>query len=315
MLLRTLVVILNKDNAEGLRRCLKSLIDQSLKICEDFDVLVIDGGSKDGSKEVVEEFSKTYPCVKFKVQKKLGGTGFARIESCDYAKNYKFVIWGDSENEYSKDYVEKIVKALEKYDVAGGIPIVESSFYGHAFAWYHALHLIVPKLKNYHVPGNNRGERTEIYKLATYPETRRAEDYGFSLKLMKAGIKLKVKVVDAKVKISLPKTFKDIIAWQKNRAKGAAEAAYSVKFFPYDSLIWISIFPVLIFSFLKLEIVIFLLALNSMIFLLTKRFLEKLKMRFFLAPIFGILIHSFFSLLTLIEFTKLFLSKSGKKFR
>lgn len=310
---KTLVVILNKDNEDGLKRCLESLVRQSSKICECFDVLVLDGGSKDDSSKVVEELSEIYPCIKFKVQRKLGGTGFARIEGCEEGRknNYDYIIWGDSENEYHKDYVEKILEALEDCDIAGGVPIVEGDFYGHAFAWYHSLHLIFPWISKYHVPGNNRGERVSIYEKVTYPAAKRAEDYGLSLKIIKMGLKFRIKVVDAKVKVSIPKTFKEIIRWQKNRAKGAAEAAYLVNFFPYDSLAWFSIFVLLTALLItKIELAfIFLLALNSTFFFLTEKFLEKVKPLFFFAPIFGILVHSLFSALTLIKFAKLFLSK------
>ena len=84
--MKVLVVILNKDNAEGLKKCLESLKNQSV---DDFDVLVMDGGSRDGSKEVAKRFG-----VDFRVQKRLGGTGFARVEACQYAleKGYDVVV-------------------------------------------------------------------------------------------------------------------------------------------------------------------------------------------------------------------------------
>ncbi|MEM0350522.1 MAG: glycosyltransferase family 2 protein [Archaeoglobaceae archaeon] len=290
-------------------KCLKN-VNQTLEICRDFDVLIIDGASKDSSKEVVEKFSKLYPCVKFKVQEKLGGTGFARREVCRYALNngYDVVVWGDSENFYSRDYVEKILIALKDCDVAGGIPVVRGNFFAHAFAWYHAIHLIFG-IWRWHIPGNNRAEKVKIYEFCEYPESRRAEDYGFSLLLIKKGIKLRHKVVNARVIVSVPEKIGEIINWQKARVKGCAEALRIVEFRPYDLLAWSSILPLFLisifllpFSSIALLFPIFLTLFSLFLYIKSSRFIEKPRKIFFFAPLIGILIHSAFSILGLYHY-------------
>lgn len=295
--MKVLVIILNKDNAEGLEMCLKSLREQTYK---DFDVLVLDGNSKDNSREVAEKYG-----VRFKVQERLGGTGFARIEGCEIAlkEGYDVVIWGDSENVYDKNYVEEIVKAIKNYDIVGGIPILEGDFIDHAFAWYHAIHLIVPKLYERHVPGNNKAEKTWIYKKIMYPTSVRAEDYGFSLLMLKNSLKVKCGLANARVEVSLPKNLKDILRWQSARAKGVAQALRIVDFKPYDALAWsmiILLFPILSINLFAFTLYMtFLILLSLFIHFKSKTFIKRFRWHYFIAPLIGILIHSLYSILAL----------------
>ncbi|ADB57622.1 glycosyltransferase [Archaeoglobus profundus] len=300
--MKVLVVILNKDNAEGLERCLKSLKDQTYK---NFDVLVLDGKSKDNSKEIAEKYG-----VMFKVQNRLGGTGFARVEGCEFAlkRGYDAVIWGDSENVYDKRYIEEMVKALKNYDIVGGVPILEGSFLDHAFAWYHAIHLIVPKLYRRHAPGNNKAEKTWIYREIMYPTSVRAEDYGFSLLLLKNGLNVKCGLANAKVVVSLPRNLKDVLAWQSARAKGVAQALKMVGFKPYDVLAWsllIFMIPLLAFNLEALIIyALILLASSIAIHFKSKRFIRRFRWFYFIAPLIGFAIHSIYSIKALIHYMR-----------
>ncbi len=305
--MKALVVILNKNNAEGLKRCLQSLLAQTAKIGEDFDVLVLDGASEDASEDVAKEFDG----VKFKVQEKLGGTGYARVEACMYAikEDYDAIIWGDSENVYSEEYVEEMLKGLEDADVVGGIPIVEGGFFAHAFAWYHAIHVIIPMLARKHIPGNNRGERVGIFEKVMYPESRRAEDYGFTLLLMKKGIKLRQKIVNGRVYVSLPETAEEVHKWQVARAKGAAEAAHYVGVFPFDSLVWFFVllpFPLFLILPLLSTFLFFLLFLTSLaIFARSLKYIRKPRMRYFFAPFVGLLLYSIYTVISLFHYLRL----------
>lgn len=48
------VVIPTKDRCESLKRCLDSLLAQTY---EDFEVMIVDGGSTDGTKDMIDEYS------------------------------------------------------------------------------------------------------------------------------------------------------------------------------------------------------------------------------------------------------------------
>jgi len=304
--MRALLVILNKDNAEALEKCLES-IEKMSGLCKDFDVLILDGASRDNSKEVAKKYTTKYECIKFKVQEKLGGTGFARREACQYAveNGYHVIVWGDSENIYTENYMKSMLEKLKDNDAVGGVPKVKGEFYTHAFAWYHALHLVIPGLYRKHIPGNNKGERVEIYKKVEYPESIRSEDYGFSLLLMKKGIKLRQNVAkDAIVYVSLPERWKEVMAWQRARAKGVAQVLRKIGMRPWDNLGWSFIFLFFIlfallsiFSIWPLVIYTLLFFLGSTaLFISSKKYIEKPKNRYFFAPMLGLLIYSIYSL-------------------
>ncbi len=319
--MKALLVILNKDNAKPLAECLES-ISKMDGLCEEFDVLILDGASKDNSREIAEKYEKEYPCIKFKVQERLGGTGFARREACDYARDngYWAIIWGDSENVYHREYATKILEKLADKDAVGGIPLVRGNFYAHAFAWYHALHLVFPGLYKVHIPGNNKAEKVEIYEKVQYPETLRSEDYGFSLLAKKMGVKFKQDVAkDSIVEVSLPEDFKEVRAWQRARAKGVAQVLKNIEVKPWDNLVWgfavlfFLIFGLLIpFSYIPLLIytVLFILA-GIGIFFASKRYIKAPKNRYFFAPVFGLLLYSIYSLKSIFLYMKI--SKKQRK--
>ena len=48
------IITINYNNKEGLRKTIESVVNQS---CKDYEYIVIDGGSTDGSREVIEEYA------------------------------------------------------------------------------------------------------------------------------------------------------------------------------------------------------------------------------------------------------------------
>jgi len=240
---RVLLVVMNKDNAEGLRRCLDSLSRQvGCRICECFDVLILDGGSRDGSARVVEEFSSRYPCVKFKVQDVRGGVGPARVEAVRYAMDngYEAIIWGDSENEYSGTYVYNLVEALrDGCDIVSGRSVVRNvSIWSRMLYWYHSFHVIFSFIRRTHAPGNNEATRTGVFNLVTYPPVFRGDDFYFSLLALMKGRRFCYRD-DAVVKVSMPKTLKEVTSWQRARMRGVVEGALVAGLkLPVDFPLW-----------------------------------------------------------------------------
>ena len=50
------IITINYNNCEGLCKTIKSIVNQS---CKDFEYIVIDGGSTDGSKEVIQKYANS----------------------------------------------------------------------------------------------------------------------------------------------------------------------------------------------------------------------------------------------------------------
>lgn len=48
------IITINYNNGEGLRKTIESVVNQTYK---DFEYIVIDGGSTDGSVEIIKEYA------------------------------------------------------------------------------------------------------------------------------------------------------------------------------------------------------------------------------------------------------------------
>jgi len=248
---KVLVVILNKDNAEGLRETLNSLVNQvgSCRVCECFDVLVIDGGSKDKSAEIASEFTSKYPCMKFKVQEVLGGVGPARLEAIKYAisNGYEYILWGDSENIYCEDYVSQMIKTPTDCDVVSGKPLLRChELSDKLFFWYHAYHVLFKYVRERHAPGNNKLVKTHVYSKSIYPPIIRSDDFYFSILALKRGVKFCYND-DAVVIVTTPKDWQGIRSWQKARLLGVVQGAVLINSkLPPDFIPWFtfSLYPI-----------------------------------------------------------------------
>lgn len=227
--MRALVVLLNKDNAEGLKKALESLGSQSgASICVDFDVLVVDGWSTDDSERVVDEFKKRFECVNFVKQKFRGGVGQARMEAVRYAMDlgYDLIIWGDSENEYFENYVSGFLKCVdseESCDVCSGSTYVRDGFWSMFFYWYHTYHHLFKFVSRRHAPGNNKAVKTSLYKRHTYPAIPRSDDFFFSLSLH--GNAEFCYCDEASLATTVPKSMREVVTWQRNRVRGLVEGS------------------------------------------------------------------------------------------
>jgi glycosyltransferase involved in cell wall biosynthesis len=254
---------MNKNNAEGLRKALETLAKQvECRICECFDILIIDGHSEDDSSEVARKFSEIYPCVTFKMQEIQGGVGPARLEAVKYAidKGYKYIIWGDSENEYTYAYVANIKRYLDgDCDIVSGKSVIKDrSIWSRMFFWYHTYHLLFSYVAKRHAPGNNKGVKVDLYQKYVYPPTSRSDDFYFSYITEKEGLRYCVND-DAVIKVSMPNLWREVLGWQRARVKGLVEGALILgRRLPPDFLPWfgylIAPFIALAFLMIGLEV-------------------------------------------------------------
>ena len=216
-MVEVVVGILNKDCGDKLRACLSSLIKQTF---HDMVVVVVDGGSKDNSLEVIKEFAKSDSRIKFIIQKSKG-TGMARNELIDYVRLYypeaEFIVWGDAENIYPPNYLESLLRVNS--EIIGGINIIDSnSPLSQALWWYYN------GFKGQTFVGNNVAVKTSTYEKIRYLPITKTEDFFFQKAASKMGIKA-VKVKDAVCYIKTVESLREFIKWEKSRAKGLWEGS------------------------------------------------------------------------------------------
>jgi glycosyltransferase involved in cell wall biosynthesis len=334
---RTALVILNKDNAEGLRKALESLETQSCPPCKCFDIYIVDGGSSDHSFLVANEMGSKIPCIYWFDQSVKGGTGPARIEILEVLrkKGYEYIIWGDSENIYSREYVERILAMLDRgCDIASGRSVVvRQSIWSEAFYWYHAFHNLFPKIVgSRHAPGNNMGAKISVYNLASYPPSKRSDDYIFTFSLMKNssedGRINRVKYCideNAVFRVSMAENLRGIISWQRSRVSGLVKGSLYIGLkIPPDLLSW-SIPLVVFLTLLMLSIVLLnpvllvvpiigIISLSVFLHIKSKRYLDKRSLVTGLIATLGMILHAVFTTVYVLEdLIKIYISDGVEK--
>ena len=106
---------------EFVSRCVDSIERQK---DDDYEIIIVDDGSTDGSSDYVDEYSKNHPKIKV-VHKENGGLSSARNEGLKYA-NGEFIIFVDTDDWITDDYLEKVGNAVK---AEPDVDIVKFNFY------------------------------------------------------------------------------------------------------------------------------------------------------------------------------------------
>jgi glycosyltransferase involved in cell wall biosynthesis len=100
-----IIPVFNK--AEGIGRCLQSLISQTYG---DFEVIIIDDGSTDGSKEIIKSFMNDRR-IRAYFFKENAGRLVARNVGMRMSRN-EYICWLDADDEYMPTYLERYNYAI-----------------------------------------------------------------------------------------------------------------------------------------------------------------------------------------------------------
>lgn len=100
-------------NAEKyLDDCIHSVLNQSY---ENFEIILVDDGSKDGSGDICDLYSKSYPTIKT-IHKDNAGQISARVTAVENAVG-KYIVFLDSDDTLEPHALATIHSAFNKYDV------------------------------------------------------------------------------------------------------------------------------------------------------------------------------------------------------
>lgn len=106
--MRYSVIIPVYNAKETLRRCLDSLVGQQFS---NYELLLINDGSTDGSDAICREYASTYSCVRY-FAKENGGVSSARNLGLEQAKG-EYILFVDSDDYVSEDYFALLSHTLE----------------------------------------------------------------------------------------------------------------------------------------------------------------------------------------------------------
>lgn len=114
------IIIPCRDEGKYIKKCLDSILNQDYSK-DRLEVLVIDGMSKDRTREIINEYIKKYSSIKL-LENPKKFTPFGLNIGIEEAKG-EIIIRMDAHATYQTDYISKCVKYLKKHrvDNVGGI--------------------------------------------------------------------------------------------------------------------------------------------------------------------------------------------------
>jgi len=115
-------IIIPVHNVESyLKQCLDSIISQTFK---NIEIIIINDCSTDKSSQIIEEYKKTDSRIVTVFLEKNVGAGSARNEGIKIATG-KYIVFIDSDDWITKDYIEKLYTGIEKYNC----DMISANFY------------------------------------------------------------------------------------------------------------------------------------------------------------------------------------------
>lgn len=105
------VIIPAYNSQRYLTRCVNSILEQSISICE---LILVDDGSTDGTSEFCDRLAAKHPLIKV-IHRPNGGMSAARNTGIDAASG-DLIAFIDSDDYVDKDYLEYLVRLLNEYE-------------------------------------------------------------------------------------------------------------------------------------------------------------------------------------------------------
>lgn len=112
------VIIPVYNSEKFINKCVDSVLEQNF---QDYEIILINDGSKDNSKEILDGYKEKYPEKITVIHQENMGVSKTRNNAIKMAKG-KYIMFIDNDDFLDKDYIEIFVKEIEKddYDVVLG---------------------------------------------------------------------------------------------------------------------------------------------------------------------------------------------------
>lgn len=169
------IITINYNNLEGLRRTYESVVSQT---CQDFEWIIIDGGSTDGSKEFIEEHQTQFAYWCSEPDK---GVYNAMNKGIAQAKGEYLNFMNSGDAFYDANVLQKIKNLNSDKDIISGLVYYEDD--GTLMRWYHPNILI----QLYEDTVNHQGSfiRRQLFDKIKYDESLKiVSDWKFFLQMI-----------------------------------------------------------------------------------------------------------------------------------
>lgn len=112
------VIVPVYNSEEYISRCLESILNQTY---QNFNILVVNDGSKDKSQEIINTYKEKYEDKIISIEQENKGVAKTRNEGIEKA-NGDYIMFVDNDDYLDKDYIETYINEIEKndYDIVVG---------------------------------------------------------------------------------------------------------------------------------------------------------------------------------------------------
>ena len=114
------IITINYNNRDGLRKTIESVVNQTW---QEFEYIIIDGGSTDGSVEVIKEYADR---IDYWVSEPDKGIYDAMNKGIDQAKGEYCLFMNSADTIYEKTTLEKVNAELDGTDIISGKTITDT---------------------------------------------------------------------------------------------------------------------------------------------------------------------------------------------
>lgn len=247
--MKTSFTIIAYNEEKNIANCINSILNQ--EGLKDYEIVIVNDGSKDKTSEIVKKFSKENKNVKLIDLKENKGRGNARALGVKNAKG-DYIAFVDADIILPQHWLKTCLENLKKYDGVGGIAVPDGDV-----NWIWRKFKLKPKIKKptTELTGNNCFYKKEMFKEINFNcEDRDGEDFDTNERLKKLGYKLKT--ISIIVQHNELKDFKETTKWLYQSGKGASRLLRKYKkirlpdlaFFGFFGLFLFSLFGFLIFK-------------------------------------------------------------------
>jgi glycosyltransferase involved in cell wall biosynthesis len=212
-------IVIAYNEERNIANCIRSISNQEELKNYDYEIIVVNDGSKDKTAIIVFDLSKNSKIIQLMDLQENRGRGFARHEGVKKSKG-DYIVFVDADITLPENWLAKVIPHLGKYDAVGGIAIPDgdSTYICQKFK-------LQPKPLPHTtgITGSNVIYKGEILnKIRINPEIRDGEDTDLNWRLQEAGYKSKLiedLIVTHKENISFEKSLLRMFSFGKGATK------------------------------------------------------------------------------------------------
>lgn len=267
--MRTSFVIIAYNEEKNITNCLNSILNQDE--LKDYEIVVVNDGSKDKTADIVRDFSKKNKRVRLIDLKINQGRGNARFTGVKESKG-DYISFIDADIILPKHWLKTCLEEIKNYDAVGGIAVPDGDV---NYIWQKCN--LNPKIVKHStiVTGSNGFYKKKLLNSINFnSKLTEGEDFDMNNRLTEKGFKLK-SIKNLIVKHKESRTYSNTLIWLHKNGKGATKMLKKYKRLRLPDLAFLGF------------IILFILAIIEIIILHTFYFLYL----FILYPLLTSLLH------------------------